>query len=717
MRFPLSWGLAAQAVLRLNHDSDSGQLEALDSPFEKDFTPKIFIELARPGTGIANPAGDLVLVPSTQFSFEEKKNTKSVFIAALDSPQAVAQLELTGEVFWLDDRTIGHAFSEEEGVLQLYTLAINSTLAPNVHPPVLVGAFPTATASKFQYSGNSLVFSDLVYADGNLSATIQNDKAWGNRGTTAMVYNDANIRLWDSWTGPKSPSLFRVDLVRGPEGNWSLGTEFDNLLQGTGHASDDFHFVNDDVVYSSAPSFAKSLSRRATVYRVARSSPGQAIQLSDGFNYALSPLLNAQNTKAAWIEAANETGHFGIANIIVYDFENQVRSTVGENWDRLPQSIKFSLDGKTIYVTAEDHAKVKIFAIPIPATPATDVAIRHPIALTHSGAVSGVQPLPGGRLLFSKSSFTSPNDVYLIGGLDAFERDLRSMPIEINEQIRQVTHLTRDALKGKDLQGGEEFWFRSEDRDVHGWLFKPRGWTADENKLRRWPVAMVVHGGPAGSWTDMWSVRWNPAMFSEQGYFSIWMNPTGSTGFGAVFTDSIVNDWGGKPFVDMKAGFDHVLTKYPEIDPDRAVALGASWGGYAMNWLQGHPEYGFNFKALVCHDGVFDSAASALTSDAPVLFNHDFGGLPWSKAGADGHHKNNPARFVSKWSTPMLVIHGSKDYRLAEVEGIAAFHALQQLGVPSRLVVFPDENHWVLGHENSLEWLKQVFQWLNEWRG
>ncbi|KAG6890831.1 hypothetical protein C0995_003264 [Termitomyces sp. Mi166 len=188
------------------------------------------------------------------------------------------------------------------------------------------------------------------------------------------------------------------------------------------------------------------------------------------------------------------------------------------------------------------------------------------------------------------------------------------------------------------------------------------------------------------------------------------------------FTDAIAEDWGGKPFVDLQKGWQHVLNAYTEIDADRAVAAGASWGGYAINWIQGHPEYGFNFKALVCHDGVFDSTYNGYSTDELFFFNHEWGGRnnavrPWEEKSKALSAKYSPSNFVNNWSTPQLLIHSSKDYRLPETEGIGAFHALQQRGIRSRLVIFPDENHWVLKHGNSLKWHYEVFRWFDEFVG
>ncbi|KAJ7134758.1 Alpha/Beta hydrolase protein [Mycena epipterygia] len=744
MRFPLSLlgGLsAAQTALQPDGQTSLSPVRtASNFAFAFKETPDVLspanlVELGRPGTGVANDAGDLVLVPYSKFSLEDKKNNQYIFVAPLESSTEPLEIALPdgGEAFWLDHRTIGHAV-KGDGNLELYALGINfdsNFTAPwSTEAPVLIGSFPTTTAAKFQYSLSSgvLVFTDSVYADGNLSSTKEQDAAWENRGTTAMVFDEANVRFWDTWSGPKAASLFSVELACSPDQEWKMGTTFDNLLKGTGHTSDDFSLVGGNVIYTASdPELPQSLHTRRNVYLVSAADPGNPTQLTTGKQGGTeSPILNSDVTKAGWIQYDGDTGGSSRTKIVLFDLVSGVRFTLAHKWDRSPESLAFSLDGDVMYLTAQDHGRTKIFALPIPPTPAASTThpvlaqkFHSPVALTHTGAASGIQPLPSGRLLFSKSSFASPNDVHLIHNLTNFERDITAskQSLEFRGKIHQITRLTADALTGKDLDEGEEFWFKGAlNKDVQGWLFKPKGWNKKDKK--KWPVIMVVHGGPQSAFQDEWSTRWNQNVFSHQGFFTLWMNPTGSTGFGAEFTEAITEDWGGKPFVDMMAGYQYVLDSYPQIDPDRAVAAGASWGGYAMNWIQGHPEYNFKFKALVCHDGVFDTSYSSYATDLPWFFNYAFGGgVPWGAKAKRLSKKFSPSNFVKKWSTPELLIHGSVDYRLPETESIAPFHALQQLGIPSRLVIFPNENHWVLGHENSVKWHYEVFKWFDEFVG
>jgi len=250
------------------------------------------------------------------------------------------------------------------------------------------------------------------------------------------------------------------------------------------------------------------------------------------------------------------------------------------------------------------------------------------------------------------------------------------------------------------------WWKGAADHDVHAWMVKPSFF----NPGHKYPLAYLIHGGPQGAWGDQWSTRWNPAVFAEQGYVVVCPNPTGSTGYGQKFTDDICCEWGGKPYEDLVKGFEYIKSKLEYVDTDRAVALGASYGGYMMNWIQGH-DLGRKFKALVCHDGVFSMTAQT-ASDEQYFPVHDLGGPIWERQ--EMYDKWDPARFTENWTTPQLVIHNELDYRLTIAEGLAAFNVLQMRGVESMFLSFPDENHWVLKHENSLVWHRVVINWCNK---
>jgi dipeptidyl aminopeptidase/acylaminoacyl peptidase len=254
----------------------------------------------------------------------------------------------------------------------------------------------------------------------------------------------------------------------------------------------------------------------------------------------------------------------------------------------------------------------------------------------------------------------------------------------------------------------EQFTFAGwNDEIVHGWVVEP----ADFDPERSYPVAFLIHGGPQGSFSNNFHYRWNPQAYAGAGYAVVMVDFHGSVGYGQAFTDSIRGDWGGKPLVDLQKGLAAALERYPWLDDDRVCALGASFGGYMVNWIAGNwPE---RFRCLVNHDGNLDERLAYFDTEELWFPERDHGGTPWDNP--EGYEKQNPVNYVKHWKTPMLVVHGARDYRVVDTQGISTFTALQRRGIPSKLVYFPDENHWVLKPHNSIFWHETVLGWLDRW--
>jgi dipeptidyl aminopeptidase/acylaminoacyl peptidase len=235
---------------------------------------------------------------------------------------------------------------------------------------------------------------------------------------------------------------------------------------------------------------------------------------------------------------------------------------------------------------------------------------------------------------------------------------------------------------------------------------KPAGWSGKGKA----PVAFLIHGGPQGSFGDHFHYRWNPEVFAGHGYGVVFIDFHGSTGYGQAFTDAIRGDWGGAPYEDLMSGLDAALAKYTWLDGDRAAALGASYGGYMINWIAGHTD---RFKALVVHDGNLDERSAYYATEELWFPEWEHGGTEWDHP--DGYVKQDPIDFIKNWKTPTLVVHGGKDFRVVETEGISTFTALQRKGIPSRFLYFPDENHWVLKPADTKLWHDEVFAWIDRW--
>jgi dipeptidyl aminopeptidase/acylaminoacyl peptidase len=259
----------------------------------------------------------------------------------------------------------------------------------------------------------------------------------------------------------------------------------------------------------------------------------------------------------------------------------------------------------------------------------------------------------------------------------------------------------------------EHFWFPGANNDkVQGFLVKPPNFDAS----KKYPVKFLIHGGPQGAWGDDWSYRWNPELFAaptsstSSGYVVIMINFHGSTGYGQKFIDAINGDWGGAPFEDLMKGLDYAEKTYPFIDKDRECALGASYGGYAINWILGHTD---RFKCLVSHDGMFNAESAWGTTEELWFNDWEFKGTPYDNRAS--YQKWSPHQYAKNFKTPTLVIHGQRDYRLDVSEGFQLFTTLQMEGVPSKMLYFPDEGHWVLKPQNSQLWYKTVNDWVDQW--
>ncbi len=276
-----------------------------------------------------------------------------------------------------------------------------------------------------------------------------------------------------------------------------------------------------------------------------------------------------------------------------------------------------------------------------------------------------------------------------------------------------LTHLNDALLAQLDLSKMESFWFTAADKTkVQGFVIKPPGF----DPTKKYPLKFLIHGGPQGAWGDSWSYRWNAELFAANGYVVVMINPRGSTGYGQAFVDGVNNDWGGKPFTDLMTGLDCAEQHYPFIDKTRECALGASYGGYMANWVLGHTN---RFKCIVSHDGMFD-AESAFGSTEEDWFNiWEFKGNPWDYYGKpdseNPFRKWSPSLYAKNFKTPTLVIHSQMDYRLDVSEGFQLFDTLQLLKVPSKMLYFPDEGHWVMKPQNSRLWYKTVNDWVDQW--
>jgi dipeptidyl aminopeptidase/acylaminoacyl peptidase len=362
----------------------------------------------------------------------------------------------------------------------------------------------------------------------------------------------------------------------------------------------------------------------------------------------------------------------------------QVRE-IAPDFDRSLESLALSPDGKRLLAQALDTGRRVLFAIDI-VSGATEPLV--------SGGNIGSFAAAGQVLAFTRDTLATPAQVFTV-------------PLDGGAE-RRITDLNADRLKGVAFGDYQPFQFPGwNDEPVHGYVIKP--WNYQEGG--KYPVAFLIHGGPQGSFSDNFHYRWNAQTYAGAGFAVVMIDFHGSVGYGQAFTDSITGDWGGKPLEDLRKGLAAAGQQFPFLATDRACALGGSYGGYMVNWIAGNWPDGF--RCLVNHAGLFDNRMMYYVTEELWFPEWEHGGPYFQNP--DGHERHNPVHHVEKWQTPMLVIHGQKDYRVPVEQGLATFTALHRRGIESRLLYFPDENHWVLNADNSILWHDTVNQWLLRW--
>ena len=633
----------------------------------------------------------------------------------------VTNEDKTSEPHWLEDEILW--FREgEKGSTELIIGSIEGARDTYVAGTV-PGPISDAKLKVLDKGRVAITFVGKAKPDGDLYNPENAPKTY----STGRVYDSLMVRHWDKYVSPNRNSIWYGVLqtpelhVTGSSGRYTLSS-LNNALENTHLESpippfgDSGHF---DISKKGIAFVAKDPDLNPATnttchfyylpissFTTATSSKPVKIEVEDLEGACSSPAISPNGQAAAFLKM-KKNGYESDKNrlVLIPDLTKNsaatevLKSNDGKGmWDRSPQSILWSNDGKSLFLTAEEEGRNLLFKADVPATP-TDLNAL-PEKVTDAGYISEVYPLAA----------DSP-DLFISGSslIDS------SIFITINpdnpSSFKQVSSFSRNGSSfGLGKQQVSDIWFKgSGDYKVHAWVIKPSNFVEG----KKYPLAYLIHGGPQGAWGDQWSTRWNPAVFAEQGYVAIAPNPTGSTGYGQNFCDAIQNNWGGLPYEDLVNGFEYIKDNLSYVDTDRAVALGASYGGYMMNWINGHP-LGRKLKALVCHDGVF-SMGNQMSSDEQYFPNHDLGGPVW--IAQEKWDRWDPSRHTGNWSTPELVIHNELDYRLPISEGLAAFNVLQERGVESRFLTFPDENHWVLKEENSLVWHTVVLNWINKFVG
>ena len=583
------------------------------------------------------------------------------------------------------DGTTLYFLAPSSGVTQLWRIATEGSAPSQVtRLPLDIDNY------RISPDGKSVLFSSQVFNDcATLECTharldsIKNDKA------TGRVYDRLFIRHWDTWSDGRRSQLFimaiggtaePVHITRGIDGDVPSKPSGDETEY---NFSPDSRTVYFDVRIAGT---TEPWSTNFDIYSVpADGSSAPRNLTASNLAWDATPVPSKDGRTLYYLAMKTpgfEADRFGI---MAMDLATGATRELDPHWDRSPGGLTLSDDGRTLYTTVDDNGSHSLYAV--------DIASGKPTMLLGDGTVTGFD-VAGPRIVAAHQDFKHPTDLYT---LNAHGGDLK-----------QATHFNADRLR--DIQFGDyEFYtFKGAKGDsVQGYVMKPVGYQAG----KKYPVAFMIHGGPQGAWSNDFHYRWNPEAYAGAGFAVVAINPRGSTGYGQAFTDAVSGDWGGAPLEDLKTGWSTALERYSFLDSGRACALGASYGGFMVYWMAG--VWNQPWKCFVDHDGVFDARMMYYATDELWFEEHENGGTQYEHP--ENYEKFNPIDHVSSWRVPMLIIHSGHDFRIPDSQGIAAFTALQRRGVPSKLLYFPDESHWIQKPHNSVMWHDTVIDWLKQW--
>ncbi len=537
--------------------------------------------------------------------------------------------------------------------------------------------------------GRWLAFSASVFpgsGQGSLAVTAERLRQEARRPATGRIHDRLFVRHWDEWKLGRRRHLFVQAVDGGPAVDVMPDMDADTPSRPFG-GREEHTFTPDGsglafTARDAGREEAWSTDLDLFLVPVDGGAPPRKLTV-DNRATDTHPTFSPDGSHLAYLAMARPGYEADKLTVMVRSWPDGETRTVTDHWDRSADSLAWSADSRTLFVTADDTGQHGLFGIDVATGSVTPIVSRGHVS--HAAAV-------GDALFHVRDSIEAPADLWVLTG----------------DGERQLTHLNRARLRDVALGEAEQFSFPGWNGEtVHGYLVRP----ASFDPAKTYPIAFLIHGGPQGSFGNDWHYRWNPQVYAGAGYAAVMIDFHGSTGYGQAFTDSIRDDWGGKPLEDLQKGLAAALARYPFLDATRAAALGGSFGGWMVNLIAG--VWNEPWRCLVTHDGNLDERFAYFATEELWFPEWEHRGTPWDNPASYARH--NPADHIASWRVPTLVIHGALDFRVSEVEGLAMFTALQRRGVPSRLLYFPDENHWVLKPENSVQWHETVIDWLSRW--
>jgi dipeptidyl aminopeptidase/acylaminoacyl peptidase len=650
------------------------------------FDAETLWKLARISDPQVSPDGRKVAFSVTQPDAAANKKSNHLYVVPIEggTPKEIGNIGDSNErPRWSPDAKKISFTSDKGGTSQIWLMD-----ADGGNTRQITNLSTEASGELYSPDGKFIIFVSEVFPECGADDACNRKSldAAKNSPTKARIYDSLLYRHWTTWQGPRRSHLLMMAIDGGlardlTPGNrdvppFSLGGPDDYAIAPDGNELC-YAVVNDEVPAASTNSdlFVVTLQGDFKTTRVT-TNPG-----ADN-----SPLYSPDGKYLAYRSQTRSGYESDRFRLILLERATGKITVLTDLMDRWVNSFAWEPSSKLIFYTAEDRGRQAIQFLPIDGGGSK-------VAISGDNTLDDMQFTPDGKTI-------------------VFTRQSGAAPVEICSASSKggaplvLTHFNDAVLSTHQLTGYEELWTKgSEDAQVQSFIVKPPGF----DPTKKYPLLVLIHGGPQGAWSQSWSYRWNAQVFASAGYVVVMPNPRGSTGYGQKFIDDVNQDWGGRAYDDIMAVTDQVAA-LPYVDPNRLAAAGGSYGGYMIDWILGHPN---KFKALVSHAGVFDLRSEAGATEELWFPKWEFGGMPWDSP--EVYNKWSPSMFVNEFKTPTLVIHGELDFRVPYTQGLQLFTALQMQKVPSKLLIYPDEGHWVLKPQNSLLWYKTFIDWIDNW--
>lgn len=644
-----------------------------------------FIRIQRISDPQLSPRGDRVAFVITTMDTEKNTSSRNIWVQPITGGEPWQLTSSSAADFnprWSPDGTKIAFISTRKGIPQVWMIDAGGGEAYPV-TDISTGA----SGVIWSPTGKHLAFVSSVYPDCadddcNRQRIEEREKSL----VKAQLFEELLFRHWNAWRDGTRSHVLVIPVDGGKPRDLSPG-DFDVPPISLG-GSQDYVFSPDGseicFVRNTDPELRLGLGTNNDLF-IANVASGNVVKLTENRANDNSPHYSPDGQYIAYRAMHRPGFEADRYCLMIYDRNTHVITNLTEKLDVSVGEIIWSPDSSKIYLTFEEKGRTVFARVSI-----TDM---NSVRILEGHTIHSLQLFPDEKKAIGlKEGIHHPAELYML--------DFTS------ESLAPLTRINNQLLAGLELNRAEEFWFDGAMGDkIHGYLLKPPGF----EQGRRYPLILLIHGGPQGAWHDNFHYRWNAQMFASPGYVVAMINFHGSTGYGQDFTDSISGDWGGKPYQDIMRGLDHLCTHYEYIDKTRVAAAGASYGGYMINWIEGHTD---RFQCLISHAGVFDLRSMYGGTEELWFPEWEFRGTPWTNP--EQYEKWSPSFYVQNFKTPCLVIHGQYDFRLPVTQGLQLFTSLQRMSVPSKLLYFPDEGHFVVKPQNAALWWATVHEWLAE---